>query len=132
MNQVALPYVDIRYEEPIVYFTFKNDAELGFPEIREFISIAEKLAGQKPYLTLADVRGNVNITEEGKRVINDVKNMPFFRGNAIVVKNNLYKYGANFMAYFNRRDFPFKAFTDKDEAVQWLLSLPLPGASYSS
>ncbi|HLP10537.1 MAG TPA: hypothetical protein VK177_01325 [Flavobacteriales bacterium] len=124
MNQVALPYADIVYEEPIVYFTFKENTELGFPEIRELIAVAEKLADYKPYFTLSDVRVNINITEEGKRVVDDIKNMPYFRGTAAIVKNNMYKYGANFMANFNRRNYPFRAFTNKEKAVEWLLSLP--------
>jgi hypothetical protein len=125
MSEIMLPYVTIRYEAPIVYFTFKAGTELGFPEIRELISFTEKLTDYKPYVTFNDVRVEMNVTEEGKRVIDDVKNMPYFRGTAVVVKNSMYKYGANFLLYFNRKNYPFRAFTDKEKAIEWLLSLPL-------
>src|SRR5581483_11412979 len=115
---IDLPYVKIKYEEPIVYFEYKKDIELGFPEIRELISCAEILSNQKPYVTFADVRENVNITNEGKRILEDMKNMPFFRGTAVLVDNSIYKHAANFLSYYNKPKYPFRAFTSKDEAIQ--------------
>lgn len=123
-NEIQLPYVRIKYAAPIVYFEYK-DVELGFPEIRELIACAETITGHQPYVTLADVRCNVNITNEGRRVIDDPNNMPFFRGAAALVKNGVYKFAVNFMNNFNRPKYPFRAFTSKEKAISWLLSLPL-------
>jgi hypothetical protein len=125
VDKLELPYVSIIYEEPIVYYTYKEGVELGFPEIRELIACAEKLSGHKPYVTFADARAKMNITNEGKRVVSDLKNMPLFRGTAALVDNNIYKYAANLLSYFNNPKYPFQAFTSKDEAVNWLLTLPL-------
>src|ERR1700741_4067644 len=94
INKIELPYVSINYTEPIVYFEYKEGAELGFPEMRELISCAEKLSGYKPYFTFADVRVNVNVTNEGKKFLADLNNMPLFRGTAALVKNNMYKFAA--------------------------------------
>ncbi|MEO6302028.1 MAG: hypothetical protein ABIP51_02535 [Bacteroidia bacterium] len=124
MNEIKLSYVTITYEEPIVYFIYKDGTELGFPEIRELITCAEKLSGQKPYFTFSDVRVNMNITEEGKRFVADLQNMTLFRGTAVLVKNSAYEFGANFLNYFNKTEYPFRAFTEKEEAIKWLLSLP--------
>ncbi len=124
-NEIELPYASIKYEEPIVYFMYKEGAELGFPEIRELISCAEELSGRKPYLTFSDVRNNVNITNEGKRIVADLKNMPYFRGTAALVNNSLYKFAANFLNSFHKPQYPFRAFTSREEAIEWLLSLPL-------
>ncbi len=124
-NEVNLPYVQIKYIEPIIYFVYKEGTELGFPEIYELISYAEKLSGQKPYVTYSDVCAGVNITNEGKRVIADLNNMPLFRGTAALVPNALYKFAANFFSPYNKMKYPFRAFTSKEEAVNWLSSLPL-------
>src|SRR5688572_4943773 len=97
MNEINLSYVNIKYNAPIVHFTFKEGAELGFPEIREMITCAEQLSGNKPYVTFSDVRVSVNITNEGRKVIADPQNMPFFRGTAVLVKNSMYKYAVNFL-----------------------------------
>jgi hypothetical protein len=124
-NEIDLPYVRISYEAPIIYFTYKEEIELGFPEIRELISLSEKITGHQPYVTISDVRIGVTVTNEGKRVIGDNKNMPFFRGTAVLVKNNVYKYAANFLSYYNKPKYPFRAFTSEKKAIAWLLKLPL-------
>lgn len=125
LNKIHLSYVDIKYEEPIVYFVFKEGVELGFPEIRELIACAEQLSGKKNYVTLSDVRVTVNITNEGKRVVSDPKNMPYFRGTAVLVKSSMYKFAVNFLNYYNRPKYPYRAFTSEKEAIAWLLTLPL-------
>jgi hypothetical protein len=124
-NEINLPYVRITYSEPIVYFEYKEGTELGFPEMRELISCAEKLSGHKPYVTFSDVRLDINVTNEGKKVLADAKNLPLFRGTAALVTNNLYKFAANFLNSFNKSPYPFRAFTSKEEAINWLLTLPL-------
>ena len=125
ISEIELPYVSISYIDPIVYFVYKEGAELGFPEIREVISYAEKLSNYKPYFTFSDARVNMNVTNEGKKIIADMKNMPLFRGTAILVSNNLYKYAANFLSFYNKPKYPFQAFTSKEDAIAWLLTLPL-------
>jgi hypothetical protein len=125
MSEITLPYVHITYEAPIVYFRYVNEIELGFPEIRELIACAEKLSGKKPYVTLSDARVNIKITAEGKRVLTDPNNLPYFRGTAALVKNNMYKFAVEFLNFFDKPKYPFRAFTDEEEAVKWLKSLPL-------
>ena len=125
MNKIELSYTSIRYKEPIVYFKYKEGTELGFPEIRELVSCAEKLSGYKPYLTFSDVRVTMNITKEGKRYVENMNNMPLFRGTAVLVKNEAYKLALNFISSLNKPQYPFKAFTNKQKAIKWLLTLPL-------
>lgn len=126
MKEIILPYATITYEEPIVYFTYKEGTELGFPEIEELISLSEKLSGNRPYVTFSDVRVDINVTNEGKRVVADMNNMPLFRGTAVLVKNSSYKFAINFLGHFkNKQQYPFRAFTQKKKAIEWLLSLPL-------
>ena len=124
-KRIELPYVSIKYINPIVFFTYKEGAELGFPEIKELICSAEQLSGQKPYVTFADARVNMNITNEGKRILEDLNNMPLFRGTAALVKTNIHKFAANLLSNYNGSKYPFRAFTSEEEAVTWLLSLPL-------
>lgn len=125
MSEIHLTYVSMHYKEPVVYFVYKEGAELGFPEVRELISYAEKLSGNKPYVTFADVRVNLNMTNEGKRVLQDMNNMPYFRGTAALVKNSIHKFAVEVMNNFHKPKYPFRAFTSKEEAIEWLLSLSL-------
>jgi hypothetical protein len=81
MKEIDLSYVTIKYEEPIVYFIYKEGAQLGFPEIRELIFYAEKLSHFKPYVTFSDVRApEMGITNEGKRVVEDLEICLFLEG----------------------------------------------------
>lgn len=52
IDKIDLPYACITYMEPIVYFEYKEGAELGFPEIRKLIACAEELSGQNLMLLL--------------------------------------------------------------------------------
>lgn len=124
-DKIELAYVTITYKAPIVYFVYKNGTELGFPEIKELIAYAERLSDGKPYVTFSDVRVDINVTRQGKLYLEDLNNMPLFRGTAAWVKNSVYSFAANFMGNFSRKPFPFRAFTEKEKAIEWLKSLPL-------
>ena len=125
MGQIELSYVTIKYEKPIVFFYFKQDLELGFPELKELISCAEMLSGQKTYVTLSDVRVNISMTPEGKRYLATPKNLPLFRGTAALVKNGMMSFAANFLSHFDKKPYPFKAFPSEKKAVEWLKTLDL-------
>ncbi len=124
-QEIDLAYCKIHYEKPIVYFIFKEGTELGFPEMRECRANAEKLSGGKPYFTFSDVRQNVNMTKEGRKVASDEKEAPLHRGNVALVNSSPLKHVANFLANFSQAKYPFKAFTEKEKAIDWLLKLPL-------
>ncbi len=68
MQKFDLGYCTVQYKEPIVYFTFREGAELGFPKMRECVAIAERLSEKQPYFTFASVRQNVNFTIERRKV----------------------------------------------------------------
>ena len=123
MVSLELPYVSVSFESPIVYYRYKEGAELGFPEMKELVAVAEKLSWSRPYFTFSDVRVKMNVTQEGRRYIADPNNMPFFRGAAVLVESSMLSFSINFLTYFKRNKYPFKAFTDKEEALAWLNSL---------
>jgi hypothetical protein len=121
--EIELQYVILRYKDPIVYLSFKEDAELGFPEIRELTACAEELSNKKPYFILSDVRVNVSVTPEGRRISADPREAPLCMGTALLVKSSMLRLAVNFFSEKPR--YPFRAFTSKQKAVDWLLKLPL-------
>jgi len=123
MEGTELEYAFIYYEKPIVYFSFKENVEIGALEIRELIKQAEKLSGHTLYFTFSDATKSMNVTYEGRRVSADSNEAPLHRGNAVLVKNGRYKIAANFFSNFDKPLFPFRAFTDKQEAIDWLLCI---------
>ena len=121
--ETELPYSNIYYEAPIVYIEYKKDAELGFGEIRQVVAMAEQLSGHKPYVVLSDVREGISVTPMGKKISADPGTAPLHRGTALLLKNSMLRLAANFFGTSN--PYPFKAFTDKQKAIDWLLTLPL-------
>jgi hypothetical protein len=125
MKTVKLPYAVINYASPIVYIKFEKEVELGFPEIRELTHHAEEISDRTPYFVLSDVSEMVSVTNEGRKLAANAKEAPLHRGTAVLVKSTLYQLAANFFSNFAKPLFPFRAFTDKQEAADWLLKLPL-------
>jgi hypothetical protein len=125
MKDVRLPYAALSYKEPIVNIVFKENIELGFLEIRELIYYAEKLSGKKPYFTLSEVPKNVKVTPVGRKLAADRNEAPYNKGSAVVINNVLMELAANFFQGAIKVDFPFKIFTDKEKAKDWLLNLEL-------
>lgn len=123
--EIELPYARMYYKSPIVYIIFKENTELGFPEIRKMIKEAEKLSEGKNYFIFSDIRKGVNVTREGRRMAVNAKESPFHRGTAVFASNALYQLAANVFINFNKPEYPYKVFTDEQRATKWLLQLPL-------
>jgi len=121
--KIDLTYADLQYKRSIVYIIFKDGAEIGFFEVRELIANAEKLSDYKPYFVFADATERVAITPLGKSIAGVKKEAPLCRGTAVVVNSSLLKVAANIFGKFARPAFPYKAFTNKIEALEWLYSL---------
>lgn len=129
MNELKLSYATIRYEAPIIYITFKQGSELGFPEMKELVHYAELLSEHKNYFVFSHVGDNVSVTQEGRRFAFETKNSPYQKGTAVLVKNNVVSLAANLYVGFKDPAFPYKVFTEKQKAIDWLLSLPLHNES---
>jgi hypothetical protein len=125
MTEVELSYVSIHYDEPVIFLVFKDGVEIGFPEVREMTFYCEQLSGKKPYLVLSDARVNINVTPEGRKLAADPREAPLCKGSAVLVKNIMYEMAVNFFQIFNKPPFPYRSFTDKKKALEWLYSLEL-------
>ncbi len=121
MKNIALPYAVMHYEEPIVSIVFKEKSQLGFLEMRELTRNAVKLSGGKSYFTLCYIPNQINITPLGKQIVSDIKEAPLCKGSAIIAKKDIAEHTANFFYKINRSKFVCKAFSDGQEARDWLL-----------
>ncbi len=129
MSKIILPYATLKYNEPIVHIVFHCEVELGFPEITQLTKESEKLSSYKPYVVLSDVRLNVSVTQQGKQNAANAEYHPLHRGTAVVVKSKLLETAANFFMNFRKPVYPYRAFTDKRKAIDWLLKLSLSPTS---
>lgn len=125
MKEVVLPYARLYYVAPIVFIDYQRNAELGFVEIRELIAVSEKLSGGRPYVALSDVRRGVRVTPMGKKVVSHPGEAPLHCGTAVVVHGEMMRMAANFFGKLSPPPYPFKAYTTRQPAIDWLLTLPL-------
>jgi len=132
MKQVELDYVTIRFEKPVVHLVFKHGAQLGFPELQKIIQYSEELSERTPYVVLSDVRTNLSVTPAGRKFSSEGKNSPYHRGVAVLTNINFFKLAANFYMGLKKPSFPFRAFTNEQQAIEWLLGLSLEEGSPSS
>ena len=86
---------------------------------------AEAISNKKPYFILSDVRVTMDVTHEGRRLTAHGKAAPLHKGSAVLVQNALYQYAATLFSKFDKPEFPYRVFTDEQEALNWLLQLPL-------
>jgi hypothetical protein len=86
MEGIELEYVKIFYKAPIIHLVFKEGTELGIPEVLELTTCAEKLSGGKPYVILSDVRVNMDVTHEGRRLAARSEEAPLHKASAVLVK----------------------------------------------
>jgi hypothetical protein len=125
MKEAILPYAHLHFVAPIVFIEYQRDTELGFVEIRELIAVSEKLSEGMPYVVLSDVRKGISVTPMGRKEVSSAHSAPLHRGTAVVLQGKLMRTAANFFSKVSRPPYPFRAFTDRQRAIEWLLSLPL-------
>lgn len=123
LKEINLPYATLYYVAPIIFIDYKRNTELGFIEIKELIRHSEELSGGRPYVVLADVRKGVKVTPMGKKVVNNPAEAPLHCGSAVVVPGSLLRTAANFFGKLSRPPYPYRAFTNRHQAIDWLLTL---------
>lgn len=123
MERIELPYAFLHYEQPVVHIVFKDKVEIGYFEIRELTSCCERLSDHNPYYVLSDVRARVNVTPQGKRLSLDKSAAPLHMGTAILIDSGAMKIAVNFFGKVSKLPHPYKAFTDKEQALGWLKSV---------
>lgn len=121
MNEIEFPHSIVIYNPPVMFLNFKEGAELDVKEIKEMINAAETLSGKKPYLLLSDVRNQVEITPEGRKIAADKNESPCVLANAVLTNNLALKLTANFFIKINKPHFPLKVFNDYRKALKWLM-----------
>lgn len=123
MKNIALPYAEMHYEEPIIKIVFKEEAQLGFLEMRELAKTAEKLSEGRSYFTLCYVPEIANVTPLGRKVAADIAEAPLNKATAVIVKQEIVgSTSSNFYPEKKSRSL-LKVFTDTEKAYQWLTKL---------
>jgi hypothetical protein len=120
MNEIELPYAHLAYQAPIVQITFKDNVELGYPEIHNLIRYANILSDNKPYYIFSDARACVNITPQGRKLAANLNVAPLHKGTAVLVQPSILKTALTAFGKLIQPSVPYRLFIDRYQAVNWL------------
>jgi hypothetical protein len=104
----------------IVYVFFKENCVLDVKLQHKMLGSYNEVTGSKmtPFLFMADK--GVTLTKEARDNAIIVEEITPCSASAVVVTNLAYKLIANFYMQFNKPLRPYKVFSNKGEAVEWL------------
>jgi hypothetical protein len=122
MKQIEFSHTLVQNRDGVIWFRFKEDADLDGREMKELFKAAEKLSEKKPYLLVSDARVHLNISSEGRKVSADKNETSLVIANAVLTTHIAIQLTANFFIKFNKPHFHYKVFSSENEALKWLLA----------
>jgi len=107
----------------VVYFRPEADDIYTDKDLMAILDLAEEVAGDHPLLLLMMVNEfEFLMTKEARELFNTyAKAESIIRAEAVLVGSAASRIMYNLLTLLHRPKFPFKAFTQEEEAVEWLL-----------
>ena len=104
-------------EDNIIYIDILPNAELVLEDSNEIYDAVMKLAGGKLYPLLIDAESIVSMDRDARKRFSKETTVSAV---ALLVKTPLSKIIGNFFVGLNKTSIPFKLFTSKTDAFEWL------------
>ena len=122
MEKIILPHADLYFiDDFILKIDMKDHEEIDLEQMKIFVAAIQKLAGEKPYCTLADLRGTTGTTNnEARQYAADHSHLPNKLADAIIFNSLAKKLMANFYIQFNKPKSPTRTFNSEEAALKWL------------
>ena len=121
MSEIKLAFATLTYKEPIVFIKYKDNTRLDAEKVTEILSTCNTLSGNKPFCILADITNTVDSTADADKASADKKNTVNLVASAALVKLLGQRLASNAFLEVNKPPYPMQVFTDKEEAIKWLL-----------
>ncbi len=121
ITEIDLNEVNISLRsDGIAYVFFKENCILDIDMQNKLLEVYRQLTNNKPtpFLFLAD--NGVSVTKEARDNAILIEEQSPCIASAVVVTNLAYKLVANFYLQFNKPKRPYKVFSNKTEAIEWL------------
>ncbi len=126
IKELDLPEVNIQTKSNgIVYLLFKDDCTLDIDLQMRLLDHYHEITEGKlmPFIVMA--AENVTITKEARDNAVKIEDISMIGASAVIVTSLPYKLIANFYLKFNKPKRPFKVFSNEDDGVAWLKTLPM-------
>ena len=121
ITEIDLPEANVALmSDGIMYVLFKENCVLDIDlQIRLFAAYNEITKGKKvPFLFYAE--DSVTITKEARENARIMEDQLPRKAAAVLATSLAYKLVANFYLQFNKPKIPYKVFTSKNTALEWL------------
>jgi hypothetical protein len=104
----------------ILYSEFKKEVILDIAICKKMINVRHEISAGEHQYWLYDFKNIKSMPSEGKEYAN-LYGQDYLHATAALVHNHLQKYIVNIFIAIKKPKVPFRAFTDKQEAKEWLL-----------
>ena len=119
MKEIENDFMKFWIEDGILFSKYKKDRVLDLKTVVELIEMREKISVEENQYWLYDLTRVKNNTNEARYYVGE-HGHNLLNACAIIVDSSVTKFMFKSYEKFKSPDFPFAAFTDKDEAVKWL------------
>jgi len=113
-------------EEGFLCFRYKV-SNVDLEVAKKGLEARKKLFNKEPYWIFMDMRGLKSVTSEARRFYSSDEGNHNCMGTAALTEDALTRIIGSFYINFNRPKIPFKLFSTKEKAFQWLHALKNAG-----
>lgn len=110
------------FENGIMNVVFKENFTVGLQDVEEVVNWVSEIANGRKFLNLMEGENNSEVDAEVRSFAASKDQNKFTIADAMVVQNISHRLLTNFYMRFNKPVKPTRLFTDKEKAIQWLLS----------
>ena len=119
MREVSNEYIRYWVEDGILHSEFKQDITLHASLCSKIIELRHEISEGKKQYWCYDFKHVTSMPRDGKEYA-EKYGQDYLYASAAIVYNHLQKYIVNIFIAIKNPKIPFKAFTNKEKAVQWL------------
>jgi len=106
----------------ILIQTYHDNAELTFDDAREDFNLYTNLCKSVKRPVMVDIRNIKSVDRQARSYYASEEAIKYLSAAVLIVSNPVSRIIGNFYMDLNKTVFPFRLFTDKEEALNWLES----------
>jgi|TARA_B110000467_G_C18194605_1_gene408145 hypothetical protein len=109
-------------KQGIVHLSFQNYAYVNLDESKEILSARKRLLPNTKQFLLVDLTNDPVPNKESKQFANSDDLINITKAMALITKGNISRIVGNFFFQMKETSYPTRLFTNKKDAIDWLLS----------
>ena len=112
-------YID---QKGILIQTYNDNIELTFDDAREDFNLYARLCETQKRPVMVDIRNIKSVDMKARKYYSGKEATKYLKAAALVISNPVSRVIGNFYMGINKTVFPFRLFTNREDAINWLKS----------